>query len=78
MIDFKNDFKYVAMKAIFKRMQHVKTPEAIKWRRDARHYLENFKTQWAFRDLPTWGIDTEVFDSLQRQALSILITLSEK
>lgn len=75
MHEYEFDFKYVAMRAMLKRMLHVKSPEAIVWRRLARHYLENFETQWKHRDLPTWNIDTEVFEKLQRQAQSIMINL---
>ena len=75
MEEYQSDFKYVAMKALLKRMLQVKTPEALMWRRLARRYLENFPLQWKHRDLPTWNIDTEVFEKLQRQAQSIMIDL---
>ena len=75
MEEYQSDFKYVAMKALLKRMLQVKTPEALMWRRLARRYLEDFPLQWEHRDLPTWNIDTEVFEKLQRQAQSIMIDL---
>lgn len=75
MHEYEFDFKYVAMRAMLKRMLHVKSPEAIVWRRLARRYLEDFPLQWKHRDLPTWNIDTEVFEKLQRQAQSIMIDL---
>lgn len=75
MEEYQSDFKYVAMKALLKRMLQVKTPEALMWRRLARRYLEDFPLQWKHRDLPTWNIDTEVFEKLQRQAQSIMIDL---
>ena len=75
MEEYQSDFKYVAMKALLKRMLQVKTQEALMWRRLARRYLEDFPLQWKHRDLPTWNIDTEVFEKLQRQAQSIMIDL---
>lgn len=70
---YQSHFKYVTIKAILSRLLHVKTPEAVAWRKSARKYLKDFELQWEYRNLPSWNIDTEVFDELQRKALSIFL-----
>lgn len=74
---YKEHFKYLSMKALLARLLHVKTPEALLWRRSARRYLKGFELQWNHRNLPSWNIDTEVFEELQRKALSIFLEISD-
>lgn len=75
MDDYKDNFKYKAILAILKKSMSVKTKEAISWRRSAKRYLKDFEHQFEYRNLPTWKIDDELFDSLQREAQKILIDL---
>ena len=69
---WQDDFKYKAIRSILKRSMSVKTEEAVAWRRSARKYLQNFELQWKYKGLPTWDLDTEMFETLQRQAQKIL------
>ena len=75
MDDYKEHFKYKAIKAIIRKSMQLKNPEVVAWRKAARRYLENFEQQFKYQDLPTWKLDDELFDQLQRQAQSLLIDL---
>ena len=75
MDEYKDHFKYKAIKAILKRSMPIKTPEMVEWRRSARRYLQNFQHQFEYQNLPTWKIDDEVFDTLQRKAQTLMVDL---
>ena len=73
--EYKTHFKYKAIKAMIKKSMKIKTPDAVSWRRSARRYLNNFEQQYTYRNLPTWKLDDEIFDRLQREAQSLMLEL---
>jgi hypothetical protein len=72
---YKDNLKYRSLKLMLRNSMSLKSKEAVSWRKSVRNYLQNFEDQWEGRNTPTWKIDDEVFDNLQRQAQSLMLDL---